>query len=77
MSETALNEDVDEAALDKETLLDITVNLIPMGIILFFIILFLAFNPWPNLHVDFVSHALLVIPFVSLGLLTYLASKYI
>ena len=67
-----------DPVFDRETLLDITVNLIPMGILLFFIVLFFLVNPWPpNLFIFAVAHALTIIPFVGLGILTYIAAKYI
>lgn len=59
---------------ERETLLDVTVNVIPLAIILFFIVLFLAYTPWEqNLFVQTVSLGLLVIPLVLLALLTYVS----
>jgi hypothetical protein len=60
---------------DKETILDLSVNVIPLVIILFFTVLFLVVNPWGDLglFVGLVAFGLLVIPFVGLALLTYLS----
>ena len=67
-----------ERTFDRETLLDLTVNVIPLGIILFFVALFLVIRPWEqNLFLMAVSMALLVVPFVGLALLTYLSGRAI
>ncbi|WP_049899003.1 DUF6684 family protein [Halococcus agarilyticus] len=67
-----------ERTFDRETLLDLTVNVIPLGIILFFVVLFLVIRPWEqNLVLTVVSMALLVVPFVALALLTYLSGRVI
>ncbi|MFC6732281.1 MULTISPECIES: DUF6684 family protein [unclassified Haladaptatus] len=63
---------------DRDTWLDLTVNMIPMGIILFFIIGFAIFNPWGfNLEKSSLQYGLLLIPFISMGILTYYAGKAI
>lgn len=62
--------------IDKETVLDLMVNIIPMAMLVFFIGLFLLKNPWDfNLSLTVVSHLQLIIPFVATGLLTYFAAK--
>jgi hypothetical protein len=64
---------------DKETILDLTVNFVPLFIILFFIVVFAALNPWGGLG-DFlaiVAFGLLVIPFIGLAILTYVSGKAI
>ncbi|RJT02540.1 MULTISPECIES: DUF6684 family protein [Halococcus] len=67
-----------ERTFDRETLLDLTVNIIPLGIILFFVVVFLAVQPWgPNLYMETVSMGLLVIPFVALAALTYFSGRII
>lgn len=58
---------------NRETLLDSVVNLVPLGILLFFLALFLLVNPWtdlPNLA-GLVSLALVVVPFAILVYVTY------
>jgi hypothetical protein len=63
---------------DRETMLDLTVNIIPLGIILFFIALFLVFRPFgTDLVATVISMGLLVIPFAALAILTYFAGKVI
>lgn len=61
---------------ERETLLDLTVNLIPLGIILFFVV---AFGVVPAFGVDPVmttlQYSLLVVPFAALAVLTYYAGK--
>jgi len=62
----------------RETLLDVTVNLIPMVILLFFVVFYTAFRPWgwdPTIFV--LMHFLTVFPFVLLALLTYVSARAI
>ncbi|WP_332898637.1 MULTISPECIES: DUF6684 family protein [unclassified Haladaptatus] len=67
-----------ERIFDRDTMLDLTVNMIPMGIILFFIIGFAVFNPFGfNLEKSSLQYALLIVPFAAMGLLTYYAGKAI
>jgi len=64
--------------LHRETLLDITVNMIPMGIILFFIGVLLLGNQWvSDPFITVVAIGLHVIPFVLLGLLTWVSARVI
>lgn len=66
------------AGLDRETLLDLVVNIIPMGILLFFVGVFLVYMPWEeNLFLTIVSHFLTIFPLVMLALLTYVSAKVI
>ena len=63
---------------DRETILDLTVNIIPLGIILFFIVLFISFRPFGvDLVATVISMGLLIIPFAALAILTYFAGKVI
>jgi uncharacterized membrane protein YczE len=67
-----------DSVFDYETLLDISVNVIPMLIIGFFVVLFLVASPYPaNFFIDGITVMLHVIPFVGLGILTYIAAHYI
>ncbi|WP_266076186.1 DUF6684 family protein [Haladaptatus caseinilyticus] len=68
-----------ERVFDRETLLDITVNVVPLGILAFFFAVFLAFSPWSDGSslVGLISLALVVIPFVGLAVLTYLTAREI
>ncbi|MFB6126435.1 MAG: DUF6684 family protein [Halolamina sp.] len=65
---------------DKETLLDLTVNFIPLFIISFFIVGFAVFSPW---GLDFgdlgtiMQYVLLLFPFIGLSILTYISGKAI
>ncbi|WP_435063640.1 DUF6684 family protein [Halobaculum sp. EA56] len=64
---------------DRETLLDLTVNVIPLGIILFFVVAFVLIDPFEGL--DFYGRVLqmglLAFPFVALAILTYVSGKAI
>ncbi|WP_228546223.1 DUF6684 family protein [Halegenticoccus tardaugens] len=63
---------------DKETLLDLTVNIIPLFIIGFFLGLFLLYQAWGwNTLPSVLMIGLHVVPFVALALLTYLSGKAI
>jgi hypothetical protein len=66
---------------DRETMLDLTVNIIPLLIIAFFIVGFLLFTPesWRAMGtLGFtIQMGLLVAPFVALAILTYLSGKAI
>ena len=69
---------MDNSVFNRETLLDITVNLVPLGILLFFIVLTAIYSPWPpNLFIQAVAMGLHIVPFVGLALLTYIAAHYI
>lgn len=62
--------------IDGDTLFDVSVNLIPIAILLCFVVLFAVITPWPsNLLLFAVGHALTIIPIVLLALLTYVAAK--
>lgn len=69
---------MDSSVFDRETLLDLSVNVIPLGIIVFFVVVFAAapafkFDPF----VTTIQMALLVIPFIGLAGLTYISGKTI
>ncbi|SFR46926.1 DUF6684 family protein [Halogeometricum limi] len=63
---------------DRDTILDLTVNIIPLGIIAFFVVGFAVF---PAFGFDplttAVQYGLLIVPFVFLAILTYLSGKAI
>ncbi|MFC6988224.1 DUF6684 family protein [Haloplanus sp. GCM10025708] len=63
---------------DRETILDLTVNFIPLAIILFFVVGYAVVNPfgWDPLASG-LQFALLVVPFALLAVLTYLSGKAI
>lgn len=63
---------------DRETLLDLTVNVIPLFIILFFLVLFVLVRPFPpDLFSFVIMIGLHVVPLVSLAALTYYSGKAI
>jgi hypothetical protein len=64
---------------DKDTILDITVNIIPLGILAFFLLAFVFANPWGT-GVSTIPVLQLVLVgwmFVLLSILTYAAAKRI
>jgi len=64
--------------LHRETLLDVSVNVIPMVIILFFTAYLLLTSPWASdPFVMAVAIGLHAIPFVLLGLLTWVSARVI
>ncbi|MFH5797006.1 DUF6684 family protein [Haladaptatus sp. DYF46] len=63
---------------DRETMLDIVVNIVPMLILLFFIVLAFVWTPWHGEPlISAMAHLLTIIPFVLLGLLTWIAARYV
>jgi len=63
---------------DKETLLDLTVNVIPLGIILFFIGAFAVVNPFGfDAVFSGLQFSLMVSMFLLLAVLTYYAGRAI
>jgi len=63
---------------ERETLLDLTVNVIPIGILVFFLLLMLIADPWGrDPFAVAVSVGLMLIPIVSLGILTYVAGRVV
>jgi len=63
---------------EKDTLLDLTVNVIPLGIILFFIVAFALVNPF-GLDPVFsgLQFSLMISMFLLLAVLTYYAGRAI
>jgi len=67
---------MNSGVFDKDTLLDLTVNVVPLGILAFFIVGYLVVNPFAgtDLLVSVISHALMLFTFISLAILTYVAA---
>lgn len=64
--------------LTEDTWLDLTVNLVPLGILAFFDVLFWIFNPWGwDPWFVFWAHVLTLVPFVLLTILTYVSGRAI
>jgi hypothetical protein len=64
-----------KSVFDKDTMLDISVNIVPLVILLFFIVYLLLWSPYPtNWFIEGVALGLHIIPFVLLALLTYVAA---
>ncbi|KZN24223.1 MULTISPECIES: DUF6684 family protein [unclassified Haladaptatus] len=67
-----------QSVFSKETLLNLMVNIIPLGIIVCFFVAFVGFNAWSNSGLGgMISIALLVLPFIALAALTYIAAQKI
>lgn len=63
---------------DRETMLDLVVNFIPLGILLFFIAMFVVVTPWGlDLRASGLMLGLMIVPFVALAILTYVSAKAI
>jgi hypothetical protein len=61
---------------DRETLLDLVVNAIPLGMILFFVVVFVLINPFGSSPVNTaIQLSLLIVPFAALAFLTYVSGK--
>lgn len=63
---------------DRDTILDITVNVIPLGILAFFTVAFLVVDQfgWDSLYTP-LQLALVVLPFLALVVLTYFSARAI
>lgn len=61
---------------DKDTMLDLTVNFVPLGILAFFIVGYVVVQPWSggNLLEAVVAHLLMIFTFLALAVLTYVAA---
>jgi hypothetical protein len=61
---------------DKDTLLDLTVNIVPLAILAFFFVAFALFNPWGSgLTLERgIQFVLVGWVFVALAILTYVAA---
>ncbi|WP_232701317.1 DUF6684 family protein [Halobacterium wangiae] len=67
---------MNSSVFDKDTLLDLTVNIVPLFILAFFIVGYLVVNPWgfDNPLLVVVSHGLMLFTFLALAVLTYVAA---
>lgn len=62
----------------RTTIVDVSVNLVPFGILVFFLGLFVVSDPWgPGLRSRVVGVGLLVVPIVVLLLATGVAAHFI
>ncbi|WP_336022366.1 DUF6684 family protein [Halobellus salinisoli] len=63
---------------DRDTLLDLTVNVVPLFIIAFFVVAFAVVTPFGiDPLASAIQFGLLVVPFVMLAVLTYFSGKAI
>lgn len=63
---------------DRETLLDLTVNFIPLGILAFFFLMYLIADPWGfDPLYSTIAFAIIGVTFIALAILTYLSGKAI
>ena len=64
--------------LEEDTLFDLVVNLIPIAILAFFSLLFIAFNPWGwSPFTVTLSQFLTLFPLFVLAVVTYVAGRVI
>lgn len=67
-----------ERTFDRETLLDLSVNIIPLGVLLFFVVLFAVVAPFPGDSVAItVQMAIIIVTGIALAILTYYSGKAI
>ena len=67
-----------ERYIDRETLLDLTVNIIPLAILAFFFVLFIAVAPWGwDPLFTTLMLGLIALHFVLLAALTWFAGRII
>jgi len=66
------------STIDRDTVLDVLVNVVPIGILAFFVGLYLVFNPWGyDPGVVLLSHFLTIFPLILLSILTYVSARVI
>lgn len=76
--EPASRDDRRWAWADRETLLDILVNVVPLVMLLFFSVYFTVIQPWGfELSWFGLMHFLTLFPFLVLVLVTYVSAKVI
>lgn len=69
---------MDSSTFDRETLLDLVVNGVPLAIMLFFIVLFAAYNPFGAHAVHTaLQFSIVGVTFAALIVLTYYSAKAI
>ncbi|MFB6120669.1 MAG: DUF6684 family protein [Halobacteriaceae archaeon] len=62
----------------RDTFFDLLVNIIPIAIGLFFVVLYTVVNPWQgSLLGRAIQYGLILVPLVALTILTYAAAKRI
>lgn len=67
-----------DRTFDRDTLLDLTVNAIPLFILLFFVLLFAVMTPFPgNAVVVVVQMGIVILTAFALAVLTYYSGKAI
>ncbi|WP_435077717.1 DUF6684 family protein [Halococcus sp. AFM35] len=67
-----------DTTFDRETLLDLSVNIVPLAIILFFAVLLVVFDPFGSDIVAMgLAQLLHVVPFVVLAVVTYVSGRII
>ena len=67
-----------EKVFDRETVLDLTVNFVPLGILFFFMVAFLALNPYGfDSVITTIQMGIVGVSFVGLAALTYYSGKAI
>ena len=63
---------MEKELFDRETVLDLTVNFIPLGILLLFMVLYLIFNPFGfGSVISSIQFAIIGAMFIALAALTY------
>ncbi|MFB6172135.1 MAG: DUF6684 family protein [Haloarculaceae archaeon] len=62
---------------DRETIEDVLVNVIPLVVLAYFALLFTLFDPWTDPYFLGIGLGLLVVPFVALAGVTYVAGRAI
>jgi uncharacterized membrane protein (DUF485 family) len=74
--EASMVSEPDAKTFDRETLLDLVVNAIPLGIILFFILVFALVNPFGSNPVNTaIQFSIMIVTGLALLVLTYVSGK--
>lgn len=62
--------------VDRDVLVDVSVNAVPLVILAYFVVLTLVWTPWPSTLADVVvTQTMHLVPIVVLGAATYYAAR--
>lgn len=68
----------EESHIDRETILDITVNVIPIFILAVFFVLYVLYSPWEyDISTMVIQHFLTLFPLLMLAILSYISARIV
>jgi len=62
--------------VDRDVVIDVSINIVPIVILAYFVLLALLWTPWPDdLLAVVMTHAMMLVPVLCLAFVTYYAAK--